>query len=84
MCIPAKAEVDCAVVTQDGAVDRHLASDWNIRIAMQHLVAVQIERKLRPRHICADHVEGREGYLADHRPCQSLHRGGKHPDQASS
>ncbi len=42
----AEPEIRRAVVSQDGAVERHLAADRNIGIAVQHLVAEQVERDI--------------------------------------
>src|SRR5208282_2052778 len=66
MHVSAESEKHGAVVTQDGAVDRHLAAHRHIRIPAQHLVAKQIERELRPGHIGAHQVEGRDRQLAQH------------------
>src|SRR5579864_7025814 len=83
MHIPTEAKVYRAVIAQDGTVDGHLASDWNVRIAMQHLVAEQVERKLRSRYIGADHIKRRDGQLTDNWSGHPLHRSREHPDQAS-
>ncbi len=53
----AEPEIRRAVVGQDGAVERHFAAHRDVGIAVQHLVAEQIKRGLRSRHIGADHVE---------------------------
>src|SRR5215469_15191654 len=70
--IPAEAEINCAVVAQDGTVDRHLTSYRDTLIAMQHLVPEQIKRDLRPRHIRADEVEWRDGQPARKRTSHAL------------
>ena len=84
MYIATEPEIHRAVVTQNGAINRHLASDRHIGIAMQHLVAQQVQRELRSRHVRADHIERCNRQLADKRPGHSLHRRGKHPDQSAS
>src|SRR5579859_3636098 len=83
MRISAEAEVHRAVVAEDGAVDRHLASHRNIGIAVQHLAAEQIERELWSGHIRANHVEGSDRQLARNWSGQSLHRSWEHSDQTS-
>ncbi len=65
--ISAESEISRAVVGQDGAVERHLAADRDIGITVQHLVAEQVERILRPRHVGAHHVERRERQPAQDR-----------------
>ncbi len=82
--ISTEAEIDHPVVAEDGAVDGQFAADRDIGIPMQHLVSQDIERKLRPRHIRANHVERRERYLADHGAGEGLHRTGQDADQTAS
>jgi len=84
MRIAAEAEIHGTVVTQDGTVDRHLASNRNIRITVQHPVPEQIKRHLGPRHIRADKVEGSDGQLARQRTSYSLQRRREHPNQPAS
>ena len=60
MHIAREPEVHRAVIAKDRAVDRHVATDRHVGIPVQHLMAHQIERELRPRHIGADEVERRD------------------------
>ena len=83
MHVSAEAEIHHAVVAQDGAVDRHLAPDRDIGIPVQHLVAEQIERELRPGHTRTHHVEGCKRHLAYHRSGKRLHWAWEHADQTT-
>src|ERR1035441_3189923 len=83
MHVSAEPEIHRAVITQDGAVDRHLAAHRHIRIPAQHLVAKQIERELRPGHIGAHQVEGRDRQLAQHLASDRLDRSREHADQTT-
>src|SRR5579872_429859 len=81
--IAAEAEVHHTVVAEDGAVDRHLAPDGNVRVPIEHLVAEQVQRNLRPGHVRADQVEGRDGELARDGSGKTLHGEREHTDQSS-
>ncbi len=59
MHFSAETEIRRAVVRQDRAVERHLAANRNIGIAVQHFVAQQIEWMLRSRHVGTNHVKWR-------------------------
>src|SRR5208282_4229047 len=83
MHVSAESEKHRAVVTQDGAVDRHLAAHRHIWIPAQHLVAQQIERVLRPGHIGAHQVEDRDRQLAQHLASERLHHSREHADQTA-
>lgn len=81
--ISAEAEIHRAVITQDSAVDGHLAADRDIGIPVQHLVAEQIERELRPGHIRTHQIEWCDRQLARDGTGKRLQRSREHADQAA-
>src|ERR1039458_7330301 len=68
MHVAGEAEKRSAVIGEDGAVDAHQAADRYPGIPREHLVAHQVEWRLRAGHIRTNEIAETKRQLAGYRP----------------